>query len=402
MHAANLNELDRLANLGYYNILDSLPEQQYDDITYLAAMLCGMPISLISFIDEKRQWFKSRFGYSLSETSRQLSFCAHAIQNPHEMMVVSDATQDERFSLNPLIWQDPKVVFYAGVPLVTEEGYALGTLCVIDNKPNNLSDGQAKALVALARQVMALLVLRKRNREMELSQTKERESHALRAQFVSMVSHEFRNPLTSIGLSSDSIDMYAEFLDEKVGIPIKRHLQSIHDQIKNLTKLMNSVLSFSKGEAGKIYFSPEMVDVVCWSQDLVALHFTGRPDKREVSIRYKGKVKPVNLDPDLMAYVVINLLSNAFKFSQTNPELLFCFKSSQLTIQVVDQGIGIPKKELPQLTNPFYRASNATKIEGTGLGLSIARQFIEVHGGALQIESQQNKGTTCTIHIPIK
>ncbi|WP_425290696.1 GAF domain-containing protein [Spirosoma linguale] len=155
-------ELDRLANLDTYTIIDTLPEQQYDDITQLAAQICGMPISLISFIDQDRQWFKSRHGFPHLQTDRQLSFCTHAIQQPDKMMIVSDATQDVRFSENPLVYQEPKVVFYAGMPLVTEEGWALGTLCVIDNKPNQLTSAQAKSLTILARQVITLLSLRKK------------------------------------------------------------------------------------------------------------------------------------------------------------------------------------------------------------------------------------------------
>ncbi|WP_461126097.1 GAF domain-containing sensor histidine kinase [Spirosoma aerophilum] len=381
--------------------MDSLPEQAYDDVTYLAAQICETPISLISFIDQDRQWFKSCFGFSFKETPRHLSFCAHAILQPQEMMVIKDATQDDRFSQNPLTWQDPKVIFYAGVPLVTEEGYALGTLCVVDNKPGNLSDSQAKALSALARQVMALLVLRKKTRELEQAQAKERELHELRSQFVNMVSHEFRTPLTTIGLSADTIAYYATLAAKESRKSIERHTDVIINQVTQLTKLMNGVLSLGKGDAGKITVSPRSVDAVCWCQGLLADHFGQRPDQRKVCFAVEGRPDRVSIDPDLMGNVVINLLSNAFKFSEIDPHLILRFTPTHLIIQIVDEGIGIPARDMPFLFTPFYRAGNATAVEGTGLGLAIARQLVELHGGTLQIDSQPNLGTTCTIRIPV-
>ena len=155
------NEADRLAALEAYAILDTLPEQEYDDITYLAAQICGAPIALVSLIDGERQWFKSRLGLDVSETSRDLAFCAHAILDPEHMLVVRDAQNDARFRNNPLVTGSPDIRFYAGSPLVTSSGAGLGTLCVIDRVPRELSRAQAHALEALSRQVMALLELRR-------------------------------------------------------------------------------------------------------------------------------------------------------------------------------------------------------------------------------------------------
>lgn len=154
-------EFKRLEALDSYDILDSLPESEYDAITHIASQICQTPISLISLIDDHRQWFKAAHGLSLSQTPRQHAFCAHAIERPEQIMTVPDARLDERFAHNPLITDDPHIVFYAGVPLVDTEGYALGTLCVIDHQPRELSAEQEKALDALARQVVSLLQLRR-------------------------------------------------------------------------------------------------------------------------------------------------------------------------------------------------------------------------------------------------
>jgi len=154
------NESARLEDLRGYSILDTLPEKEYDDISYLASQICGTPISLISLVDENRQWFKSHHGLDATETPRENAFCAHAINDQEEVLVVPDSRLDKRFFDNPLVVDDPHVVFYAGVPLVSAKGYALGTLCVIDHEPRYLNESQIEALRILGRQLMVLLTLR--------------------------------------------------------------------------------------------------------------------------------------------------------------------------------------------------------------------------------------------------
>ena len=155
------NEADRIATLQALQLLDTAAEQSYDDLTMLAAMICDTPIALVSLVDSDRQWFKSRVGLDAVQTPRELAFCAHAILNPDELLMVPDATQDSRFAGNPLVADGPKIRFYAGAPLVTPEGHAIGTLCVIDRKPHTLSEDQQAALHALARQTMAQMELRR-------------------------------------------------------------------------------------------------------------------------------------------------------------------------------------------------------------------------------------------------
>jgi len=159
------NEKQRLKVLWQYSVLDTVPEEIFDDLTELAARICEAPIALITLVDEKRQWFKSKVGISIQETSRDISFCAHAIKQP-ELFIIPDATKDARFSNNPLVISDPKVRFYAGAPLISPDGYALGTLCVIDKVPRQLRPGQEQALRILARHVMSQLELRRRALEL--------------------------------------------------------------------------------------------------------------------------------------------------------------------------------------------------------------------------------------------
>ncbi|MBA4150867.1 MAG: GAF domain-containing protein [Verrucomicrobia bacterium] len=165
------NEARRLEALREYNLLDTLPEQVLDDLTTLASHICGTPISLISLIDKDRQWFKSRVGLSTSELPRDISFCGHTILQPH-MFTVPDATQDERFADNPLVTGDLQIRFYAGMPLTSPEGHALGTLCVIDHKPRQLTPLQQESLQVLARQAMTQFELRRQMREVGESEAR--------------------------------------------------------------------------------------------------------------------------------------------------------------------------------------------------------------------------------------
>lgn len=162
------NEDGRLAALRSYGLLDSLPEDVYDDLVFLASTICETPIALISLVDERRQFFKANVGLPVRETPRELAFCAHAILGD-DLFVVDDATKDPRFARNPLVTGAPDIRFYAGVPLTDPDGHALGTLCAIDTKPRELTAMQQRALRVLGRQVMVQLELRRAILELETS-----------------------------------------------------------------------------------------------------------------------------------------------------------------------------------------------------------------------------------------
>lgn len=162
INSISLNEEFRLRELYSYNILDTAPEQEFDDLVDLATQIYGCPIGAITFIDKSRQWLKAERGIGISETSRDIAFCSHTIEQS-EIMIVKDAMLDSRFSDNPLVTNDPSIRFYAGAPIVSERGHNIGTVCIIDQKPRSISKEQIKGLLIISRQVSKLLELRLKN-----------------------------------------------------------------------------------------------------------------------------------------------------------------------------------------------------------------------------------------------
>lgn len=164
-----LHETARLSALHDHRILDTLGESEYDDITLLASQICKTPIALISFVDDTRLWYKSSVGIDIQEMPREDAFCAYAITNPNETMVVADTLEDSRFSTHPAVVGEPNIRFYAGAPLITTDNLALGTLCVMDSKPRELTRQQLEALQALARQLSLRLELRRTTRQLRIA-----------------------------------------------------------------------------------------------------------------------------------------------------------------------------------------------------------------------------------------
>lgn len=223
------NERERLAALSSYQILDTLPERCYDNITQLASTICNTPISLVSLIDDKRQWFKSHHGLEATETPKEYAFCAHAIVEPDVVFSVEDSRLDNRFSDNPLVTGDPHVIFYTGVPLVNTQGLALGTLCVIDNQPRVLTFDQTQALKALGEQVVSLLELHRANAMLKNYNEK-------LVEFADAVDDELSSPLNQMSsLTSLLRSVYADKLDVQ-GKEVLENLDRTSHELEKLVK----------------------------------------------------------------------------------------------------------------------------------------------------------------------
>jgi len=240
------DEARRIEALRQYAVLDTLPEQALDDLTALAAQICGTPIALISLVDDNRQWFKSKVGLDMTETPRDVSFCGHTVHQ-RDLLVVPDATQDERFVQNPMVTGEPRIRFYAGAPLVNPEGAALGALCVIDHVPRTLTKVQEQALGVLSRQVMTHLELRRQTRELVESEGRLRRLAAI-VEFSddAIIGKDLNSIITSWNNSAERIFGYTA--DEMVGTSIMRLIpadrQDEENQILGKIKCGESVKHF--------------------------------------------------------------------------------------------------------------------------------------------------------------
>lgn len=660
-----------------------------DNLTQLASQICQTPISLISLVEEHRQWFKSKVGLSVSETPREISICSHAIQTPDQPMVINDLTKDERFRSNPLVTGNPHASFYAGVPLVDSEGFALGALCVVDTKPRNLSEEQLFALKTLAKSVVSLMEqskrtslfnyiydslhsiinfscpyflfvdkngiirrfgsnyqhclvelkendpfeknfewegvfkiqdvfsskagqssnliffriknsnlrfkgaylsfedfllilgspvintqtgindygitlkdipkhdylseylflqqttsrslqdaqilterIRQRNRELqeakneidsvslfpsenpnpilrfnydlallyrndpalnfmedfeisdygignaelnelvresiekgtqsrnvfieknhrfysiwirnvkdngyfniyandislyvnelnrkerelelkntelesikrdlEISLAKETEINRMKSRFISMTSHEFRTPLTTIQANAELLEIFLN--DKSLIIPKStgKYLGRISTEVTRLTHLMNDILLMGRIESGKIPFKPLATDVVALVGELSdGQRFEDAGSDRKLQISYLGEPRLVQVDPFLFNHIITNLVSNAFKYSKgcPSPELILEFEANSLKVSVRDYGIGIPEADQNKIFDSFFRSSNVENIQGTGMGLAIVKQFLDLHNAEINILSEEHKGTTVSVRF---
>jgi signal transduction histidine kinase len=234
------------------------------------------------------------------------------------------------------------------------------------------------------------------------SLARERSLNALKSKFISIASHEFRTPLMSISSSTELARYYVNREEENASTPaIRKHLDTVLNQVQALNELIHDTLVVSKAEQGKIEVVLEPVDLIALSQLLTTSTFGDREDGRRVNMTVTGEPRPVQVDRKLMTHVLSNLLSNAFKFSEGAVELRLSFASQEVRITVHDEGIGIPAKDLPHLFGKFYRASNAGHIQGTGLGLAICQEYISLQQGLLEVDSQEGVGTTITAILPL-
>jgi GAF domain-containing protein len=236
------NERERLAVLDSYQIMNVAAEADFDELTALAAEICGTPIALVSLLGEKHQWFKSHHGTDLKQTPRDIAFCSHTILEQDGILIVPDALEDERFRNNKLVTGDTKIIFYAGVSLINEQGYPLGTLCVIGHEPRQLSVSQLSALKTLGKQALMLMELKRKTALLEQQNLQLERTNAALQEFARRAVHDIKNPLTSILLNSQALSLR---LKDKVDERTFRLAQMNITSGKDLTALINKLLEDS-------------------------------------------------------------------------------------------------------------------------------------------------------------
>ncbi|MDY7225939.1 GAF domain-containing sensor histidine kinase [Hyalangium rubrum] len=400
----------RLEALAAHAVLDTPPEEAFDALTRLASRLCGVPIALVSLLDHTRQWFKSRVGIEATETSRDLAFCAHAILQDG-LFVVPDATRDERFHDNPLVSGAPHVRFYAGTPLKSLSGHNLGTLCVIDHVPRELTAEQAEALDTLGRQVESQLQLRLRVRELERREAESRSQRDALARLkrqkdglLQLVVKDLQTPLSAI-------HSHAALVQSRTQLPedVRGAARDIREGTESVQRLVANLLEASQEDAPLVTRMAEF-DVTALLAE-VARDFGVRihGSHRQFTHGMRVTERLITADRELLRRALDNLLDNSYRFTQLGSGKV-AMEASQpepglLELRVRDEGPGIPsasrsyvfESQLPDgvPTAARARASNS-------LGLAFCRRVVEAHGGWIWVEDNPPKGTLFCFRIPIR
>ena len=391
--ALPMHEQERLQHLYDHALLNTQPQTEFDDITELAALICKTPVSLVTLVDQHRQWFLSNRGLSINETSRSSSFCAHAILEPDRTTIVEDARKDERFADNPLVTGDPKIAFYAGVPLVDNSGSAIGTLCVIDNKPRSLTALQLKMLKALAGQAVCHFELQKKHRELT-------ESHRLLTvaydeieRFSSVVAHDLRTPCSNMHMLSGTL---LKQLETGEHTALAEQASWLKQASKELCGMIDGLLKharFTRNDTG----TKEMIDL----KEMVAgiCNLNGFASGIVTVKNYLFKIRTYRVP---LQHILLNLILNAVRHNDNaKPKVsITCTQPAKgsYCFRVQDNGPGMSEELQTRAFDLFYKGTTTRETEeGSGIGLATVQSLINRLNGSIRIESGPGRQGTCFI-----
>jgi len=391
------NEAQRLNILAGYDLMDSGYDRDFDAIAEIASTICDIPISLITFIDEKRQYFKSHLGTDFTENARERSFCTHAIASSEEIMVVKDARLDERFANNPMVTGPTKLVFYAGVPLINEDGFALGTICVLDQKSHHLTDPQLQALKSLAKQVVDKIELKRKVTRLEHKNDELAKANILIQKFASMAAHDIKNPLSSILLTSQLLSKSA--LTNKDERAVKLLEMNIASS-KALLLLVDDMLEYSR--------SPELL--FARKQKVTVSELFERIRKLSVipenfQVEFSSNLVEIHFPSIAVEQILLNLLSNAIRYNNKATGIVnieIAEDALHYILKVEDNGKGIAAEYHEKIFNANFTLQDKDRLgtPSNGIGLSTVKNLVDSLKGNIKLNSLIDKGCTFILNLP--
>ncbi|MBW4891327.1 GAF domain-containing sensor histidine kinase [Mucilaginibacter sp. HMF5004] len=384
------NEDKRLQDVYRSQLLDTPEETEFDEIVQLASDLCNTPISLITILDTERQWFKAKVGLDATETTREVSFCGHAILQD-ELFEIPDALKDIRFSDNPLVTGGPEIRFYAGMPLVTESGSRLGTLCVIDSAPRVLTERQRFALKVLAGNVIKVAELRMKNKQLHhFTETQKR--------IISIVAHDVRNPLASI--KSVINFKQDDTIDEQTASEM---LDMISTQLDSTIEMVDNVVNWGQLQLSSAAYAADEINLKALVDDILTADALGAKMKNNELLNRVDNDVTVGIDKQVIKFILRNLVSNSNKFTENGTITIAAVKQDTATqITIADTGVGMSQETLSRLFTQTTQATTSLGTQnekGSGLGLMLVKEFIDQINATIRVESKLGEGSKFIIII---
>ncbi|AXT49731.1 sensor histidine kinase [Aquimarina sp. BL5] len=389
------NEKYRQIALEKYGLLDTLPEESYDNITSIISYICDVPISLIALIDKDRNFLKSHYGVPFNESPREISFCGHAINSDDPLTIITDSRKDERFKGNPLV-DEHQAIFYAGAQLIDSDGFKLGTLCVYDTKPRELTSEQKDALLAMSKQVVNLFEQRYQNlRLTQLSDKLEKRNEDLK-KFASVVSHDLKSPLANIISLTELLE---DGNKDKLNEESLQYLEYLKTSSYSLRDYIDGILKFYKSD-----------DIIKDGKTEIQINHLLEELKRitdsehKVRFNISSDVQLISANETALMQILINLITNAIKYN-SKPEIIIDIviteEESFYNFVVKDNGDGIPKNFLDKIFDLFtvVGVEDRDGNVGTGIGLATVKKIVRNLGGAISVTSTEGVGSTFTFSI---
>ncbi|MCC5940385.1 MAG: GAF domain-containing sensor histidine kinase [Balneolaceae bacterium] len=394
-------EFKRLEALNSYKVLHTGAEEEYDELTRLAASICASPVAIINLLDDREQWSKSLYGISSDQrsTPRKSTVCQYAIQKI-DLFEVPDLSVDERFKDLSHVKNDPKFRYYLGAPLENNDGLIIGTLCILDFTPKRLDAEKKNQLRILANQVMAHLELRKQNAELK-------RLNQYHVQLMKMLSHDLRAPLNGIiGLT----DLMIETEDFVIsGAESKSLIKGISQSAKQLKQMISEIFNYALLDSEGFKIDSQKADLRETIQKMKSLY---EPLARfkNIDLQFTGSnnLANVQIDKEKFEQIFGNLLSNAIKYTenggsvQSTLERIPEYGSTSIILRVKDTGTGMTEEVREMLLKGLSVKSNQKPdVDSTGIGMTIIKRFVDLFNGKLEITSSPGAGSEFTITLPV-